>query len=143
MEAIKSTKNYPLSFIATRKPAGTLSKKKILKRVVPDKIALPTMDGLQFEPLKNIAYLEAQGNYTFIHLINGKRLLICKTLRETEERIHSEAFIRVHRSHTVNIHLINRYVKGKGGYIIMDDGTTINVAASRKKTFLEAIHQFF
>lgn len=149
MDALKSSqsKNYPLSLVYTRQSnlnnnAG-VAKRKIFRRSLPEKIALPTMDGIQFEDIRNIVCLEAQGNYTFIHLITGKKILVCKTLRDTEDSIRSDAFVRIHRSHTINMHLIVRYIKGKGGYVIMENGASINVSAGRKQEFLEAVNHFF
>ncbi len=135
---------YPLSLVYNRQQqtkAG--SKRKIMRRANPDKIALPTLDGLIFEEVCNIVYLEAQGNYTYIHLAGKKKMLVCKTLREVEEGIRTDSFVRVHRSFTVNMHLVTRYVKGKGGYVVMEDGSHINVSAGRKKSFMEAVEIFF
>ncbi len=88
-------------------------------------------------------YLEAQGNYTYIHLVGGKKFLVCKTLREVEDGIRTDAFVRVHRSYTINMLLLTRYVKGKGGYVIMEDGSTVNVSAGRKKAFMQAVEEMF
>ncbi|MCK6695198.1 MAG: hypothetical protein L6Q97_24245, partial [Thermoanaerobaculia bacterium] len=46
------------------------------------KIVLPTMEGMCFEKVKHIAYLEASGNYTVLHFLDGRQILVCKTLRE-------------------------------------------------------------
>ena len=45
-----------------------------------NKIALPTMDGISFEKIEHIISLEAQGNYTTIHFLDGRNTLVCKTL---------------------------------------------------------------
>ena len=47
------------------------------------------------------------------------------------------AFIRVHNSYLVNINEIEKYVKGEGGYLVMSDGTTVNVSRSRKELLLK------
>jgi len=135
---------YPLSLVYNRQqPAKVAGKRKILRRPNPNKIALPTLDGLVFEEVCNIIYLEAQGNYTYIHLVGKRKMLVCKTLREVEEGVRTDSFVRIHRSYTVNMHLITKYVKGKGGYVIMEDGTSVNVSAGRKKAFMEAVQIFF
>ncbi len=153
MNAIKSNSNlnskqvYPLSLVYTRhqqaKVAATSGKRKVLRRANPEKIALPTLDGLVFEDIRNVVYLEAQGNYTYIHLTDDRKMLVCKTLREVEENIRTEIFVRVHRSYTINMNMLARYVKGKGGYVIMENGAMINVSAGRKKSFMEAVEMLF
>jgi two-component system, LytTR family, response regulator len=133
---------YPLSLIYTRLPQRS-TRKKVLERTSPEKIALPTFEGLIFEDIRNIIYLEAEGNYTYIHLVGKKKFLVCKTLREVEEGIRTDSFVRVHRSYTINMLLLSKYIKGKGGYVIMEDGSMVNVSAGRKKAFMEAVEALF
>ena len=52
------------------------------------KVALPTLEGIYFEKVKEIIRLEANGNYTFIHLINDRKILVSKTLAEIEKKLH-------------------------------------------------------
>ncbi len=132
---------YPLSLTYKRQQQD--AKRKVIRRANPNKIALPTLDGLVFEEVCNIIYLEAQGNYTYIHMTGNKKFLVCKTLREVEEGIRTDSFVRVHRSYTINMLLLTRYIKGKGGYVIMEDGSTVNVSAGRKKAFMEAVEILF
>lgn len=134
--------NYPLSLTYTRQQQKN-TKRKIIRRANPDKIALPTLDGLVFEEVCNIIYLEAQGNYTYIHMAGDKKFLVCKTLRQVEEGIRTDSFVRVHRSYTINMSLLTRYIKGKGGYVIMEGGAMVNVSAGRKKAFMEAVEILF
>ncbi len=138
-----SVQKSPLSLVYTRQRPSQLLKRKPMRRPISEKVALPTMEGLDFEEVRNIVSLEAQSNYTEIRLINKKKILVCKTLKEMEEAIRSEAFVRIHRSHTINLNRLSKYVKGKGGYVVMDDGTTINVSAGRKQEFMEALEVFF
>ncbi len=108
------------------------------------KIALPTMEGVHFEKVEEIVSLEAKGNYTNLHFISGKRLLVCKTLREMEQILNAgNQFVRVHRSFTINLNLIKKYIKGKGGYVIMDDKSEISVSTGKKQDFLTALEIYF
>lgn len=136
-------KYIPLSLAYTRQRTMPISKRKPMRRPISEKVALPTMEGIHFEEVKNIIALEAQGNYTMLQLVGKRKILVCKTLREMEELIRSEAFIRIHRSHTINLNKLAKYIKGKGGYVMMDDGSHINVSAGRKKEFMAAIEIFF
>ena len=110
---------------------------------MPAKVALPTFEGIEFQAIEEIISLEADGNYTLIHVSDGKPILICKTLRDTEELLHRRSFVRVHRSFTINMAHIARYVRGKGGYIVMDYGSVVNVSTGRKQAFLDAIQEFY
>ena len=107
------------------------------------KIALPTMEGLHFEKTKHVLYLEASGNYTMLHFADGRQVLVCKTLREVETMLPPADFIRIHRSHTIQMRHLKKYIRGKGGYVVLQNGATLAVSAGQKDVFMEAVHQFF
>ncbi len=107
------------------------------------KIVLPTMEGLCFEKIKHIAYLEASGNYTVLHFLDGRQILVCKTLREVEQQLPEAAFIRIHRSHTIHLRHIKKYVRGKGGHVVLQNTVTLTVSAGQKEIFLNALKQYF
>ena len=108
------------------------------------KIALPTMEGINFERLRDIISLEAQGNYTMLYFTKKRKLLVCKTLRDMEKQIRSGSqFVRIHRSHTINLDHLQKYVKGKGGHVVMENHMTISVSAGKKPAFLDALKMYF
>jgi two-component system LytT family response regulator len=49
------------------------------------------------------------------------------------------SFARVHHSWIVNLNEVEKYVKGEGGYLLMTDGTTIDVSRSRKEILLKKL----
>ncbi|MBX2890964.1 MAG: LytTR family transcriptional regulator [Saprospiraceae bacterium] len=114
------------------------SKKKASKKIV-----LPTMEGLCFEKVRNIAYLEASGNYTLLHFMDKRQILVCRTLREVEQMLPEKGFARIHRSHTIHLKHIKRYVRGKGGHVVLQNGVTLVVSAGQKDLFLNALRQYF
>ncbi len=107
------------------------------------KIMLPTMEGFCFEKVKHIAYLEANGNYTTLHFIDKRQILVCKTLREMEQMLPENAFIRIHRSHTIHLKHIKKYARGKGGHVVLQNGTTLVVSAGQRELFLETMRTYF
>ena len=116
-------------------------KKKKLKAA--KKIALPTMEGLCFEKIKDIAFLEASGNYTVLHFTDKRQTLVCKTLREVESMLPEQGFSRIHRSHTVHVKHIKKYVRGKGGHVLLQNGVTLVVSAGQKDSFLEMLKAYY
>ena len=107
------------------------------------KIALPTMEGINFENTDNIVSLEAHGNYTMIHFYDNRQLLVCKSLNMMEQALEGEHFLRIHRSATINMQRIKQYIKGKGGYVIMENNLTISVSEGKKQEFLDALKEHF
>ena len=103
-----------------------------------NKIAVPTVEGFELVPADQILYFEANNNYTHLFLKNKTKIVACRTLKEMEEQIRDITFfLRVHNSYMVNLNEANKYVRGEGGYLIMSDGSSVNVSRSRKETLLK------
>ena len=47
------------------------------------------------------------------------------------------SFLRVHHSYIVNLNEVVKYIRGDGGYVVMSDGSTVNVSRSRKDALLK------
>ncbi len=100
------------------------------------KIAIPTLEGYVFVQVSEILRCEANGAYTSIYLCNKEKILASKNIKEYELLLPKQSFFRVHNSHLVNLNKVVKYTKGRGGTIIMEDGTHIEVASRRKDKFL-------
>lgn len=100
------------------------------------KMAIPTITGLQFVTLQDIIRFEAKGNYTTIFLSNADPVLATKTIKDYEEVLPESIFYRIHNSHIINLSKIREYQKGRGGNVIMEDGSIIEVATRRREDFL-------
>ncbi|MEO6000681.1 MAG: LytTR family DNA-binding domain-containing protein [Chitinophagaceae bacterium] len=113
-----------------------VSRKNDLERIV-----LPSFEGLHFIELRNIIYLEAESNYTFIHLVTDPKLTISKTLKDFEELLPQNTFLRIHRSHMINKNHISKYLRSEGGQVMMSNGVLLYVAKRKKDEFLRSIGQ--
>ena len=105
-----------------------------------NKIAIPTLEGLRMVTVNSIINCTSNSNYTMLSLKNKEKITASKTLKEIEELLEDFSFIRVHHSFVININEVERYVKGDGGYLIMSDGSTIDVSRSRKEFLLKKLH---
>jgi two-component system LytT family response regulator len=104
-----------------------------------NKIAMPTMEGLQMIPVDSIISCESDSNYTILLLKNKKKIIVSRTLKEIEELLEEHSFVRVHRCYLANLNEVEKYVKGEGGYLVMSDGTTIDVARNKKEVLLKKL----
>lgn len=108
------------------------------KDVVP-RIAIDHAKGVKlFEP-GTISHLEADGNCTLLHFTDGSRYLDTRTLKVYEELLDSTCFLRVHRSHLVNMEHLREYVREDGHWAVMKDGARVPIARERLQDFIEAI----
>lgn len=103
---------------------------------VSKRICVPVMTGLVFLQVTEILRCESDGNYTNIFMVDKKKLLVSKTLREFETMLEGYNFYRIHNSHLINLAYLKKYNKGKGGTVLMTDGSQLEVATRRRDNFL-------
>ena len=103
------------------------------------KIIVPTISGFEFLELKDIIRCESDSNYTSIHIKDKQKIVVSKTLKDFEELLNDYQFFRVHNSHLINLACIKRYHKGKGGSVVLIDGTEIEVSTRRKEDLLKKL----
>ena len=103
------------------------------------KIALPTAEELFFVAVDDIVRCKGENNYTMFYLADGTSILVSRTLKEWDDLLAGHAFIRTHQSHLVNKNYVKSYVKKDGGYILMKDGSKVNVSKQRKEQTLNLL----
>ena len=103
------------------------------------KLALPTLEGLIFIDVNDIIKLEADGSYTIFHFMQKNTLMVSKPLKEYEEFLEEDNFMRVHHSFIINLAQIKKYVRGSGGYVIMNDDSLVDVSVRKKEDFLKRV----
>jgi len=103
------------------------------------KLVLPLMEGFDVVKMSEVLYCEAEDNFTCFHLMDGSKKLICRNLKFYESVLEPFGFFRIHRSHIINLEYIKRYLKGKGGSVIMENGQELLVANSKKEGLMERI----
>ncbi len=105
----------------------------------PKKIIVPTVSGFEFLDVADIVRCNSDINYTTIYLKNKQKLVVAKTLKEFESMLSPYSFFRIHNSHLVNLAYIKSYNKGKGGSVLLTDGTELEVSSRRKDEFLKKL----
>ena len=102
-----------------------------------EKIIVSALDGMYFIKIKEIIRCEAEDNYTHIHLVNGDKITASKTIKSFDEMLSGVNFYRVHKSELINLNYMKKFVKGDGGYLVMEDGREIMVSRRRRPAFME------
>ncbi len=106
------------------------------KNIAPKKIALPQLGGIQFIEVDEIVSLQADSNYTIIHMNNMQKRVITKTLKEFEELLDPIQFARIHKSYIVNLKYIKEYSTTDGGIVKMTDGNQWSISRRQLDSFL-------
>lgn len=105
------------------------------------RIPVPMQTGIEYLELAEIVRCQADVNYTHIFLKQGRKITVAKTLKEFETLLSGSGFFRTHNSHLVNLQEVRMYHKGKGGYLVLKDGTEIEVASRRKEDLIRTLGQ--
>ncbi|PCI94844.1 MAG: DNA-binding response regulator [Flavobacteriales bacterium] len=104
------------------------------------KIAIPDDQGLSFIKITDILRFQSDGSYTYMYTVGKtKPTLISKPIGDYQEMLTNEQFIRIHRSHLVNLQHVTRYDKGEGGFALMSDNSKVEVSRRKKNEFIEAL----
>jgi len=103
------------------------------------KISIPTLNGYEFVALSDIIWCKSDGAYTIFYLSNHSKLVSSRRLGHYEDLLFMNNFCRIHNSIIINMQLIKSYVKGKGGYVVMTDGTELEISQRRKGDFLDKL----
>ena len=102
-------------------------------RKEPNKMAVPTKQGLRILLLDQVTFLKSDSNYTTINVANGKSLLVSKTLKRFEESLAKTSLVRVNRQFIVNMLHVKEYTFNDGGWLILRDGLEIPVGKSYRE----------
>ena len=106
-----------------------------------EKMSVAALDGIYFINIRDIVRFEAEDNYTHIFMKSGEKITASKTIKAYEEMLQGVNFYRVHKRHVINLNYMRKFVKGDGGYLVMDDGKKIEVSRRRRPAFMEQMRR--
>lgn len=104
-----------------------------------EKICLATTAGMEFIAIEDIILCKADGSYTSFILKNKKSLLVSKHLKEYENLLADQQFMRVHNSYLINLKEVKKYIKSDGGYIIMSNDMHVSLSPRKKEELIEVM----
>ena len=105
------------------------------------KIGISSMTEVQFVQITDIIRLEADDNMTHFWIKDGRRITASKTLKHFDNLLTPFNFFKVHQSHLINLNYIKSYVRNEGGYLLMEDGKSVEISRRRRPLFLEKLRQ--
>jgi two-component system LytT family response regulator len=105
------------------------------------KLVLKTQESVHVVDLSDIIRCEADKNYTFFYLSNGKKILVSRTLKDFETLLSNQGFFRVQQSHLINLDFIDRYDKQEGGSVILKDGSSVPLSPAKKEQFFTLLEK--
>jgi len=109
---------------------------KQLRGAPVTKIAIPGQNGVSFIDLNEIVFVEASNNYSKLVLTDRRFFLISKTLKDVQEVLEEEHFLRVHRQYVINLNHVKQFNRNEG-VLTMTNGQYIPVARNQKEHLIE------
>lgn len=103
------------------------------------KIALNDGNVIHYIKVNDIIYCQADGSYTVFHLMNSKKIMVSKLLKEYEDLFSDFSFLRTHHSYLINTSKISKFDKADGGKLIMEENHSVPVSARKKEQVLDIL----
>lgn len=100
-------------------------------------LVIPELDGFSVISLGEIICCESSRNYTEFHATGDRKIMASRTIKDFEDLLLPNGFLRIHKSHVINLAHLRKYVKGRGGEISMSNGMVLPVARDRKDTLID------
>jgi two-component system LytT family response regulator len=108
---------------------------KILQNSNSNYIAVPSLERIEFLKMEDVVFCMAEGKYTVLSLINGKKIVSSKNLGEYEKLLNNSFFYRIHHGYIINIKHLVGIVKKDGLYCELSNRMTIPVSKRRQESF--------
>jgi len=100
------------------------------------RVALASKESIEFVDPHDIVVCEANSNYTNVYLSDGRKRVISKTLKEFEDMLAPFDFFRPHNSNLINLARVREFIRGDGGYLVMENKMKIPVSKTKKEELL-------
>jgi two-component system, LytTR family, response regulator len=112
---------------------------QVLKEIISNslnidkKIVLRDSASIYFVKVADIIRCESDRSYTTFVLAHGKKIIVSKGIKDYEEILEPNGFIRTHQSHLVNVSKIVRFDKIDGGTLVMENEDRVPVSQRKKE----------
>lgn len=114
--------------------ASTLSDKSEIR-----KLSLPNGQGYTLIDIDEIIRIEADSNYSVFHLDKRDKITVSRVLKEYEEILPDDQFVRIHKSSIVNLNYLKEYNSRNGLEVLLKNGEKIAVSRRRASIFVEKV----
>jgi DNA-binding LytR/AlgR family response regulator len=116
-------------------------KKLQMKAQIPTRLCLPDSLGIWLTNTCSIAYISADDKYCHVSALGLRKAVFC-SLKYISERLSVPPFYQIHKSYIVNLDHASQIKRQQNWSIMMDDGTELPIAKSRRKGLLAALDHY-
>ncbi|MBC7743936.1 MAG: response regulator transcription factor [Flavobacterium sp.] len=106
------------------------------------KISLPGSNGFKVKDISDIIYIEADNNYTRFYFVDSENIIVAKAMKEFEEVLSPEYFVKIHKSNIINLHHLKDYSHKNGYTVKLQNQIELQVSRRRSAEFHERVKIF-
>ncbi|MEJ7626611.1 MAG: LytTR family DNA-binding domain-containing protein [Ferruginibacter sp.] len=117
----------------------SMNKAPVKNSLNPQKLLLPTNNGILAANVHEIIRIESSSNYCTFYISEKPKIVVAKTLKEYEELLTPCNFFRIHQSHLINLDYVEYFHPGLEEYVILKNGEHVEVSRRRKAEFLQKL----
>ena len=109
---------------------------------VIDKITIAEQFGFRIVKVSDIMYLQADSNYSILHLSGFDKIVATRALGEFELLLDHPMFFRIHKSTIINLNFLRAYSSYQGNFAELTDGTRLSISRRKLNDFREEVKHF-
>lgn len=98
------------------------------------RLKFTTNEGTVLLPYDDVAYIQSDGNYSYVVTVEEKRTLVSKSLKSLTAQLDEEVFFRIHNQYTLNL---NELREIHTDCVILANGVELPIARRRKKELMD------
>ena len=107
-----------------------------------EKITIVEQFGFRILKLSDLMYLQADSNYTILHLSGLNKIVATRSLCDFEAMINNPMFFRIHKSTIINLNYLKAYSSYQGNFAELTDGTRLSISRRKVIEFKGAVDRF-
>jgi two-component system, LytTR family, response regulator len=107
-----------------------------------EKITIAEQLGFRMVKVSELMYLQADSNYTILHLSGLDKIVATRSLGEFEKMFENPVFFRIHKSTIINMEYLKAYSSYQGNFAELTDGTRLSISRRKLNDFREAVEHF-
>lgn len=106
------------------------------------KLTVVEQFGFRIVNVDDLIFMQADSNYTVLHLIGGQKIVATRTLGEFEKLLDANVFFRIHKSTIINLSFLAGYSSYQGNFAELKDGTILSISRRKVIEFRDIVKQF-
>lgn len=110
-------------------------------QTMPFKLALSSTTETHYVAVTEIVHITGENNYSTFYLNCGKEIVVSRTLKEFEDLLVPHHFLRIHKSHIINLNYIQKLKKGLELSVLMSNEAVIEISYRKKAEFLKVMKE--